>query len=164
MKWVNNYSPAQPSPGSPPSHKYIVPALYWSWTWNDLRIWYFIVPKLLLLSCSSCSPSCPLATVDCSYIIAACPPATLHSSKSQRMSTGIRIVEVVKGRKDSFNILYIWIDNRYCYLVRGHSQMTSQHLTTNSNLKSWRKLTRRDQGSSEKMMNDEKSNDSRESI
>ena len=117
MKWVNNYSPAQPSPGSPPSHKYIVPALYWSWTWNDLRIWYFIVPKLLLLSCSSCSPSCPLATVDCSYIIAACPSATLHSSKSQRMSTGIRIVEVVKGRKDSFNILYIWIDNRYCYLV-----------------------------------------------
>ena len=118
MKWVNNYSPAQPSPGSPPSHKYIVPALYWSWTWNDLRIWYFIVLKLLLLSCSSCSPSCPLATVDCSYIIAACPPATLHSSKSQRMSTGIRIVVVVKGRKDSFNILYIWIDNRYCYLVK----------------------------------------------
>ena len=32
---------------------------------------------------------------------------------------------------------------------RGHSQMTSQHWTTNGNLKSWRKLTRRDQGSSE---------------
>ena len=48
--------------------------------------------------------------------------------------------------------------------IRGYSQMTSQHWTTNGNLKSWRKLTRRDQGSSEKMMNDEKSNDSRESI
>ena len=47
---------------------------------------------------------------------------------------------------------------------RGHSQMTLQHWTTNGNLKSWRKLTRRDQGSSETMMNDEKSNDSRESI
>ena len=46
----------------------------------------------------------------------------------------------------------------------GDSQMTSQHWTTNGNLKSWRKLTRRDQGSSEKMMNDEKSKDSRGSI
>ena len=27
--------------------------------------------------------------------------------------------------------------------VRGHSQMTSQHLISNSNLKSWQKLTRR---------------------
>ena len=42
--------------------------------------------------------------------------------------------------------------------------MTLQHWTTNGNLKSWRKLTRRDQGSSEKMMNDEKSNDWRGSI
>ena len=30
--------------------------------------------------------------------------------------------------------------------VRGHSQMTSQHWTTNGNLKSWRKLTRRTKG------------------
>ena len=42
--------------------------------------------------------------------------------------------------------------------------MTLQHWTTNGNQKSWRKLTRRDQGSSEKMMDDEKSNDSWESI
>ena len=48
--------------------------------------------------------------------------------------------------------------------VWGHSQMTSQHWTTNGNLKSWRKLMRRDQGSSEMMMNDEKCNDLRESI
>ena len=48
--------------------------------------------------------------------------------------------------------------------LRGHSQMTLQQWTTNGNLKSWQKLTSRDQGSSGKMMNDEKSNNSRESI
>ena len=48
--------------------------------------------------------------------------------------------------------------------IRGHSQMTSQHWTTNGNLKSWWKLTRRDHGLSEKMINDEKSNDLWESI
>ena len=41
--------------------------------------------------------------------------------------------------------------------VRGHSQMTSQHWTNNGNLKSWWNLTSRDHRSSEKMMNDEKS-------
>ena len=60
----------------------------------------------------------------------------------------------------SFIHLYIFLRA----VIRGHSQMTLQHWTTNGNLKSWRKLTRRDQGSSEKMMDDEKSNDSWESI
>ena len=32
------------------------------------------------------------------------------------------------------------------YFLRGHSQMTSQHWTTNGNLKSWRKLTRGTKG------------------
>ena len=65
------------------------------------------------------------------------------------------------------NEILLSMDHWVCYkispykTIRGHSQMTSQHWTTNGNSK---KLTRRDQGSSEKMMNDEKSNNLWESI
>ena len=60
--------------------------------------------------------------------------------------------------------LWTMFNKAWTLHIRGYSQMTSQHWTTNGNLKSWQKLTRRDQGSSEKMMNDEKSNNLRESI
>ena len=55
-------------------------------------------------------------------------------------------------------IIYTPVFSQHCvFIIRSHSQMTSQHWTTNSNLKSWWKLTRRDQRSSETIINDEKS-------
>ena len=71
-----------------------------------------------------------------------------HSPHSSLMKSLVRIIKNCVRVSGNFvsTVLYVCVCDCLCLCLRGHSQMTSQHWTTNGNLKSWRKLTRETKG------------------